>query len=208
MGYFVLFLGFLSAYVIGSIPTAYMFGRILKGIDIREYGSGNVGATNVFRIMGKVPGAIVLLIDVIKGYVAATCLASGFLYLAPVTRPELYRILVGLSAIAGHNWTIFLKFRGGKGVATSAGVVIGLIPKIFWLGFLVWLVTFFITGFVSLGSIVAVVSVPVFTLAFGEPAEIVVFTCLLCLLIVYKHKANIRRLANGEEKRISFFKKK
>jgi len=208
MGYFILFLGFASAYIIGSIPTAYIFGRVLKGIDIREYGSGNTGATNVFRVIGKAPGIIVLIIDVIKGLVSATYLASGFLYLAPVTRPDLYRILVGLSAIAGHNWTLFLKFKGGKGVATSAGVVIGLIPKIFWLGFVVWLITFFITGFVSLGSIVAAISVPIFTLAFGEPAEIVIFMCLLCLIIVYKHKSNIRRLARGEEKRIAFFKKK
>ena len=208
MGYFILFLGFVAAYMIGSIPTAYIFGRVLKGIDIREYGSGNVGATNVFRVIGKVPGIIALTIDIIKGFVCATYIASGFMYLAPVTRPELYRILVGLCAIAGHNWTVFLKFKGGKGVAASAGVVIGLIPKIFWLGFLVWLITFFITGFVSLGSIIAVISIPIFTLAFGEPAEIVVFMCLLCLIIVYKHKPNIRRLARGEEKRISFFKKK
>ncbi|HAZ09817.1 MAG TPA: acyl-phosphate glycerol 3-phosphate acyltransferase [Candidatus Omnitrophica bacterium] len=208
MGYFILFLGFVSAYIIGSIPTAYIFGRVLKGIDIREYGSGNAGATNVFRVIGKTPGMIVLIIDIIKGYIAATYLASGFMYLAPVTRPELYRILFGLSAIAGHNWTLFLKFKGGKGVAASAGVVIGLIPKIFWLGFLVWLITFFITGFVSLGSIIAIISIPIFTLAFGEPVEIVVFMCLLCLIIVYKHKPNIRRLARGEEKRIQFFKKK
>lgn len=208
MGYFILFLGFVAAYIIGSVPTAYIFGRVLKGIDIREYGSGNVGATNVFRVIGKVPGIIALIIDIMKGFISVTYLASGFMYLAPVTRPELYRILVGLSVIAGHNWTIFLRFKGGKGVAASAGVVIGLIPKIFWLGFLVWLITFFITGFVSLGSIIAVISIPIFTLAFGEPAEIVVFMCLLCLIIVYKHKPNIRRLARGEEKRISFFKKK
>ena len=208
MGYIILFLGFVSAYMIGSIPTAYIFGRELKSIDIREYGSGNVGATNVFRVIGKGPGIIVLIIDIIKGFICATYLASGFLYLAPVTRPELYRILVGLSAIAGHNWTLFLKFKGGKGVAASAGVVIGLIPKIFWLGFMVWLITFFITGFVSLSSIVAVISVPIFTLAFGEPAEIVIFMCILCLIIVYKHKPNIKRLARGEEKRIAFFKRK
>ena len=208
MGYVILFLGFAAAYLIGSIPTAYIFGRALKGIDIREYGSGNTGATNVFRVIGKVPGIIVLIIDIIKGFICATYLASGFMYLAPVVRPEMYRILVGLCAIAGHNWTVFLKFKGGKGVATSAGVVIGLIPKIFWLGFMVWLITFFITGFVSLSSIIAIVSVPIFTLAFGEPAEIVVFMCLLCLIIVYKHRANIRRLARGEEKRISFFKKR
>ena len=135
MGYIILFLGFAAAYIIGSIPTAYIFGRVLKGIDIREYGSGNIGATNVFRVIGKAPGIIVLIIDALKGLICVTYLAAGFLYLAPVTRPELYRILVGLSAIAGHNWTLFLKFKGGKGVAASAGVAIGLIPKIFWLGF-------------------------------------------------------------------------
>ena len=166
MWYVILFLGIIVAYIIGSIPTAYIFGRVLKGIDIREYGSGNTGATNVFRVIGKTPGIIVLIIDILKGYISATYLASGFMYLAPVTRPELYRIMMGLSAIAGHNWTLFLKFKGGKGVATSACVVIGLIPKIFWLGFLIWLITFFITGFVSLGSIIAVISVPIFTLAF------------------------------------------
>lgn len=208
MGYIILFLGLASAYIVGSIPTAYIFGRVFKGIDIREYGSGNVGATNVFRVIGKVPGIIVLVIDTIKGLISVTYIASGFLQFAPVTRPELYTILVGLSAILGHNWTVFLKFKGGKGVATSAGVVMGLIPKIFWLGFLVWIITFFITGFVSLGSIIAVVSIPIFTLAFGEPAEIVIFMCLLCLIIVYKHRPNIRRLARGEEKRIRFFKKK
>ena len=208
MGYLILFLGFAAAYVIGSIPTAYIFGRVIKGIDIREHGSGNIGATNVFRVIGKAPGIIVLIIDALKGLICVTYLASGFLYLAPVTRPELYRILVGLSAIAGHNWMLFLKFKGGKGVAASAGVAIGLIPKIFWLGFLVWLITFFITGFVSLASIIAIISVPIFTLAFGEPAEIVIFMCLLCLIIIYKHKPNIRRLARGEEKRIPFFKKR
>jgi glycerol-3-phosphate acyltransferase PlsY len=208
MGYLILFLGLASAYLIGSIPTAYIFGRILKGIDIREYGSGNIGATNVFRVIGKVPGAVVLAIDILKGLLCTTYVASLFLYMAPVTRPELYRIFIGLSAIAGHNWTVFLKFKGGKGVATSAGVVIGLIPKIFWLGFLVWLITFFITGLVSLSSIIAAITVPIFTLAFGQPAEIIVFMSVLCLIIVYKHKSNIRRLARGEEKRVSFFKKK
>ena len=122
MGYIILFLGFVAAYIIGSIPTAYIFGRVLKGIDIREYGSGNVGATNVFRVMGKVPGAIVLAIDVVKGLICATYLASGFLYLAPVTRPELYRILVGLFAIMGHNWTVFLKFKYSKTSVSITGV--------------------------------------------------------------------------------------
>lgn len=208
MSYFILFLGFVSAYLIGSIPTAYLFGKVLKGIDIREYGSGNIGATNVFRVIGKVPGAIVLIIDILKGLVTVTYAASLFLFLVPVTRPELYRILMGVFVISGHNWTVFLKFKGGKGVAASAGVIIGLIPKIFWLGFLVWLITFFITGFVSLSSIIAAIAIPVFVLVFGEPTEIIVFMCIVCFVIVFKHSANIKRLRSGEEKKIAFFKKR
>ncbi|MFC1621657.1 glycerol-3-phosphate 1-O-acyltransferase PlsY [Candidatus Omnitrophota bacterium] len=203
----ILFIGLVGAYLIGSIPTAYIFGRMLKGVDIREYGSGNVGATNVFRVVGKVPGLIALALDIFKGFLCATYLASFFMYFSPVVRPELYRIFAGLAAIAGHNWTIFLNFKGGKGVAASAGVVIGLIPKIFCLGFLVWGIAFSLTGFVSVASIIASISIPIFALVFGEATEIVIFMSLLCLLITYKHRPNITRLIKGEEKRISLFKK-
>jgi len=207
MSNFILFIGIITAYIIGSIPTAYIFGRVLKGIDIRQYGSGNVGATNTFRVIGKLPGIIVLVIDILKGFVCVTYLAGLFLSIAPVTRPEFYKVLVGLSAIAGHNWTVFLKFKGGKGVATSSGVVIGLIPKIFLLSFAVWSLVFFITGFVSLASIIAAISISIFSLVFGEPTEVVVFMSILCLIIVYKHRSNIKRLHDGEEKRIELFKR-
>ena len=208
MATFILFSGLLVAYLIGSVPTAYLFGRVLKGIDIREYGSGNVGATNTFRVIGKVPGLIVLAIDIAKGFLCVGYVASFFMLASPVARPELYRVLVGLATIVGHNWTIFLRFKGGKGVATSAGVVIGLIPGIFWLGFAVWAIVFLITGYVSLASIIASITVPVFTLIFNEPTEIVIFLSILCLLIVYRHRFNIRRLKQGEEKRINLFKKR
>lgn len=208
MAQFILFLGLIIAYLIGSIPTGYIFGRLLKGIDIREFGSGNVGATNTFRVIGRVPGLIVLAIDIFKGFLCATYIANFFMYVSPAVRPELYRVLVGLAAIAGHNWTIFLRFKGGKGVATSAGVVVGLIPKIFWLGFLAWVIVFFISGYVSLASIVASILVPIFTLLFGEPAEIIVFMSILCLVIVYRHRSNIARLKRGQEKRIPLFKRK
>lgn len=205
----MLILGVFAAYLIGSIPTAYIFGRIFRGIDIREFGSGNVGATNVFRVIGRLPGIIVLVIDVLKGFLCVTYIASFFLlHAATVQRPELYRVFVGMAVIAGHNWTIFLRFKGGKGVATSAGVVIGLVPKIFLLGFLAWSIAFSITGYVSAASIIASISVPLFTLIFGEPAEIIIFMSILCLVIVYRHKANIKRLKNGEEKRIALFKKR
>lgn len=204
----ILFSGIIISYLVGSIPTAYIFGRVLKGIDIRQFGSGNVGATNTIRVMGRLPGFIVLGIDMLKGFIAATYIADFFLYASPVSRPELYRVLIGLSVIAGHNWTVFLRFKGGKGVATSAGVVIGLIPRIFFLGFFVWGIVFFMTGYVSLASIIASVSVPIFTLILRQPTEIVIFMSVLCLIIVYKHRSNMRRLREGEEKKISLFKKK
>jgi len=207
MANFILFLGILCAYIIGSIPTAYIFGRVLKGVDIRKFGSGNIGATNTFRTIGRVPGIVVLVIDILKGFVCATYIANFFMFISPAPRPELYKVLTGLAAIAGHNWTIFLRFKGGKGVATSAGVVIGLVPGIFWLGFLAWVIVFSITGYVSLASIIASISVPIFTLVFSEPTELIIFTSLLCLIIVYRHRSNIRRLSKGEEKRISLFKK-
>jgi len=207
MDYFILFLGIVVSYLIGSIPTAYIFGRLLKGVDIRQFGSGNVGATNTFRVIGKFPGLIVLAIDIFKGFVCASYFASFFMYASPVARPELYKVLMGLAAIAGHNWTIFLRFKGGKGVATSAGVVAGLIPNIFWLGFLAWCIVFFITGYVSFASIIASILLPLFTLIFGETSEIIIFMSLLCIIIVYKHRSNIKRLYSGQEKRISFLKK-
>lgn len=207
MAYFILFLGILAAYLIGSMPTAYIFTRLIKNVDIRRYGSGNIGATNVFRVVGKIPGIIVLAIDMLKGFIAVSFIANFFLYAEPVARPEFYRILIGISAIAGHNWTIFLKFKGGKGVATSAGVLLGLMPDIFLFGFLVWFFVFSITRFVSLASIIASISIPIFSLMFGKPTEIVIFMSILCLAIVYKHRANIKRLKIGEEKKIRLFRR-
>lgn len=207
MSGFILFLGICVSYLIGSIPTGYIFGRLLKGIDIRQFGSGNTGATNTFRVIGRFPGLIVLAIDILKGFVSTTYIANSFMYASPVARPELYRVFIGLAAIAGHNWTLYLKFKGGKGVATSAGVVMGLIPRIFWLGFLVWLIAFFISGYVSVASIIASISVAISTLLFGEPTEIVIAMSILCIVIVYKHRLNIGRLRRGEEKRIAIFKK-
>lgn len=203
----ILLLGIIISYLIGSIPTAYIFGRLLKGIDIRQFGSHNVGATNSFRVLGRIPGIIVLLIDICKGFICVYYIANIVMIISPAPRPELYLVLTGLSAIAGHNWPIFLRFKGGKGVATSAGVVIGIIPKIFCLGFLIWVIAFSITGYVSAASIIASISVPIFTVIFNSPNEITIFMSLLCLIIVYKHRSNIGRLKRGEEKKIRLFKK-
>src|SRR5271163_1780060 len=109
------------AYLIGSIPVAYIFGRVLKNIDIREHGSGNMGATNAFRVLGKGPGVIVLILDALKGIIPVTVLANAF-----GLGDALSLVIISLAAVAGHNWTIFLGFKGGKGMATSLGVLIGL----------------------------------------------------------------------------------
>src|SRR5665213_477816 len=137
------------AYLIGSIPVAYIFGRVLKGVDIREHGSGNMGATNAFRVLGKGPGTIVLNLDIIKGIIPVTLLANAF-----GLSDALSLVIIAVAAVAGHNWTIFLGFKGGKGMATTLGVLIGLaiqfqvLRVILLLVTLTWLVLFLSLGYV------------------------------------------------------------
>ena len=124
------------AYLIGSIPVAYIFGRVLKGIDIREHGSGNMGATNAFRVLGKGPGMVVLILDIIKGIIPVTLLANAF-----GLGDALSLVIIAVAAVAGHNWTVFLGFKGGKGMATSLGVLIGLAIQFQGLRIILLLVT-------------------------------------------------------------------
>jgi len=193
------------SYLIGSIPTAYLFGRVLKGIDIRQHGSGNVGATNAFRILGKGPGTAVLLIDVLKGAFVTSLVADLF----GLTDP-LARVLLGLVVVCGHNWTVFLNFKGGKGIATSLGVLIGLtiaiasIRPVVLYTFLSWVVVFIISGFVSLASIVAAVVLPFLTLFFPQPFAVVSLAIILCVFVVVRHRPNISRLLEGKESKVQF----
>ncbi|MFH0828410.1 MAG: glycerol-3-phosphate acyltransferase, partial [Candidatus Omnitrophota bacterium] len=142
------------SYLVGSIPTAFIFGRIIKGIDIRKFGSGNVGATNALRVLGKKAGIAVLLLDVLKGVI---CILLIQIAVARVNvSADIYRILAGISCICGHNWTIFLNFKGGKGIATTLGVLIGLAVETPGLGVmliclvLIWVLSFLIFRIVSL----------------------------------------------------------
>ncbi len=197
------------SYLIGSIPTAYIFGRVLKKIDIREYGSGNVGATNAFRVLGKGPGIIVLLLDILKGVVAtagvSTLLGTDNLW-----------ALVALSVmvVVGHNWTVFLNFKGGKGIATSLGVLIGLTLKlsairpVLFLALLSWIVVFLISGFVSLSSMAAATVLPFLMIYFNQPLEVVSLGIIICIFVILRHRPNIRRLLSGKESRVNFFSKK
>lgn len=201
----MILLGILISYFLGSIPTAYIFGKFYKGIDIREYGSGNVGATNVFRVLGKWPGMIVLLIDIFKG-IFPIILVADFLGLELVWQ----KIILGLAAVSGHNWTVFLKFKGGKGIATTLGVLIALAIKIasvrpvFFLTMMVWVVAFLASGFVSLASILASISLPVFMVFTNQPLEIISLGIIFCIFVVLRHRSNIRRILLGQESRVSF----
>lgn len=196
-------LGLIISYCLGSIPTAYIISRLFKKIDIRNFGSGNVGATNVFRVLGKLPGILVLIIDIIKG-ILATAFLPDILGLPQV----IYRVIFGLTAVLGHIWTVFLKFKGGKGVATSLGILLGLAIRItgLWLvltlSILSWIVVFILSGFVSLASMLVVFLTPIYMLIFNQGIELVGLSIILCVIIVSRHASNIKRLLNGTESRV------
>lgn len=198
------------AYLIGSIPVAYIFGRLLKGIDIREHGSGNMGATNAFRVLGKGPGTAVLILDIIKGLIPVTVIANIF-----GLQDALSMVIISVAVVAGHNWTIFLGFKGGKGMATSLGVLIGLAIQFQVLRIILlivvatWLVIFLLFGYVSLASISAGVFFPILMVFYLEPLPLIVMSIVLCIFIVFRHRSNITRLTKGQENRVSFpFKKR
>lgn len=199
--------GILSAYFLGAIPTSFIFSKALKGIDIRQVGSGNVGATNVFRAVGKLPALFVLLIDISKGVVAATLIAKYFYSSNDIFDYISYRALLGYIAICGHVWPVFLGFRGGKGVATIIGATITLAPFVFALSGIAWLIVFFLTNYVSLASIAMAVSLAISAPILNQPFPIIIFTIAACGLSVYKHKDNITRLVRGEERKTFILKK-
>lgn len=194
--------GLVLAYVIGAIPTAYLFAKLLKGIDIRAVGSGNVGATNVYRAVGKIPGLIVLLMDISKG--AIPVIVVPLIIGADLTliNQDTYKILLGACAIIGHVWTIFLKFKGGKGVATTAGVLLVITPKIMLVAFIIWLILLFLFRYVSVASIVSAFSLPITAIIIDKPISVIIFLSIIMLIGTYKHKGNISRLIKGEEHRI------
>ena len=201
MNIFWIVTGLSLSYLIGAIPTAYILTRLLSGKDIRNLGSGNVGATNALRVLGKLPGIIVLVIDVLKGVVAVTILAS--LISLKIDLPvELIRALFGLFAVFGHIFNVFLKFKGGKGVATSAGVMLGIAPQALLIGAIFFIIILAATKYVSLGSIVSSIVIPFFLLWTKSHYSYVVLSAVLCIIIVVKHKSNINRLLCGREGKV------
>ncbi|HOW67022.1 MAG TPA: glycerol-3-phosphate 1-O-acyltransferase PlsY [Verrucomicrobiota bacterium] len=206
----MMWLGFIgvavAGYFLGSIPTGYLAGRC-RGIDIRRLGSGNIGATNVMRFLGRPVGVAVLLTDALKGYLACTVLVSGVMRLpvfgvtAGTLPAEWLALTGGVSAILGHNYTCWLGFKGGKGIATSAGVLLGLMPAALLVCLAVWGVVFGVSRYVSLASILAAASLPpavFFTHGSGAMISVSVF---LAIMAIYKHRSNIQRLIQGQEHR-------
>jgi glycerol-3-phosphate acyltransferase PlsY len=202
----------LISYLVGSIPNAYLFGKLLKGIDIRTVGSGNVGATNALRALGKRAGITVLLLDILKGFATVIFLGNFFSDKALWLPVQNLRILMGLACICGHNWTIFLQFKGGKGIATAFGVLIGISLKISGLSsvlgllILVWFFVFFAFRIVSLASICSAIALPVFSFLFNLPRFFIYLSLLLCGFVILRHKANLIRIFQGQEPRL-YFKK-
>jgi len=205
--FLVIALSMAAAYLLGSIPTSFIVARRMTGLDIRTQGSGNAGATNVLRVAGKLPALGVLIADIAKGVIAVTVLANFAAQASEGTGRELLQVLLGFSVIAGHIWSVFLKFKGGKGVATTIGVLAVIAPLAFFPSILVWLIFFSIYHYVSLASIVFGVALPIFALIFGAQLPMILFTVTLCILNSYKHKKNIIRLIRGEEPKTYILKK-
>ncbi len=193
-------------YLCGSLPSGLWLGRWVRGVDVRTLGSGNLGATNVYRSLGPALGITTLVLDMLKGafpiwLASATPFGAGF-----PGGIEWCRVAVGFSAIAGHMWTMFAGFRGGKGVATTAGVLLALSPLAFLAFAVVFLVTVALTRYISLGSILGAVT---FALVLGllSPSGVAspsfAFGALVALLVVARHRDNIGRLARGEERRFA-----
>jgi glycerol-3-phosphate acyltransferase PlsY len=195
----------LVAYLLGSIPTGFIVARA-KGVDIRAVGSGNIGATNVLRVLGKPAGIFVLAVDAPKGILPVALgmhvLAPLFAGSPPGDHRVWYAVVGGLGAVLGHNYTCWLHFKGGKGIATSAGVLLGLVPWAFLIILAVWMLVFALTRIVSLASICASATLPFAAWLTGEALTLVWITAGMTVLAIYKHKANILRICQGTEPRV------
>ncbi len=190
------------SYFMGSIPTGIILGKWLKGIDIREYGSKNTGATNAYRVLGTKIGIMVLIGDILKGSIPV--LLAKTLGLS-----EMFLIIVGVVAILGHTFSIFINFKGGKGVATSTGVFFVLVPKVMMILVILFIGIVYVSRYISLASIISAGMMPILVLAlYGSKQKITfLFSVLIGVYVIYKHKTNIQRLIHGNENKFNIKKK-
>jgi acyl phosphate:glycerol-3-phosphate acyltransferase len=183
------------AYLLGSIPTALIVGKLGYNLDIREHGSGNLGATNTFRVLGFKAGSIVIVTDILKGTIAT---------LIPLLfDADVYRLIIGLFAVIGHTYPLFAKFKGGKAVATSGGIILGINPLLFVITISTFLVSLYLSKYVSLSSIITGFVAVIASFLFQDTGLIIV-TALLMLFVTYRHKANIKRIREKTEPKITW----
>ncbi|MFD2630599.1 glycerol-3-phosphate 1-O-acyltransferase PlsY [Oceanobacillus kapialis] len=183
------------AYLLGSIPTALIVGKLGYNIDIREHGSGNLGATNTFRVLGFKAGSIVTVSDILKGTVAT---------LVPLLfDADVYRLIIGLFAVLGHTYPIFAKFKGGKAVATSGGIILGINPLLFVIMVSTFLLSLYLSKYVSLSSIITGFVTVICSILFKDTGLIIV-TSLLTIFVIYRHRANIKRIRQKTEPKITW----
>jgi glycerol-3-phosphate acyltransferase PlsY len=195
------------AYLIGSFPTSFLLARAMRGVDIRQVGSKNAGATNVLRTVGKLPALITLIVDILKGVLAVTVVANFFYALGIDLVFEFYQGLIGLTVVCGHIWSIFLKFKGGKGVATTIGVALGITPLALVPTIVIWGIIFSIWAYVSLASIISLMFFPLIACLLGYNFYTILFSVVICSLSIYKHRDNVKRLLKGEESKTKIFKR-
>ena len=195
-----LFLAVIVGYLLGSIPGGWIVGKGLKGVDVRKYGSGNIGMTNVLRVLGKKEALLVLLIDLGKG-MAAIFIAG---LLSAKINPPLVKALAGIACISGHNWPIFLKFRGGKGVATSAGVFLLLTPLPLFFCVLTMVLVVALTRYVSVGSMTSAALLPfyIWVLMGKQSFLYIVLGMVVAAIVILRHRSNLKRLLSGKENKL------
>lgn len=188
-------LGFVLGHVCGSVPSGLWLVQAFHGIDIRNYGSKNIGTTNVFRTVGSKTAVLVLIADAFKGILAVGIMSYLF-------HNPLLDVITALGALLGHNYSLFLGFKGGKGVATALGLLIFMMPKVAVASFGIWLVCVLLTRYVSLGSIMAAIFTPPLAWYLGYPSAYVIFSLVAAFFVVLRHKENIHRLLTGTESKI------
>ncbi|GAA4426615.1 glycerol-3-phosphate 1-O-acyltransferase PlsY [Pontibacter saemangeumensis] len=193
----------IAAYLIGSISTAVWIGKAYYGIDIRQHGSGNSGATNTFRVLGKKPGAAVMLIDIFKGWTATSL--AGFLIIFNVIEPEnlvIYQLIFGALSVVGHIFPVYERFVGGKGVATLLGMMLAIEPVVALMCIAIFVIVLFTSKYVSLGSMIAALAFPILLLLprfHPENPILIIFGFVLFAVVALTHRKNINRLLSGEE---------
>lgn len=190
----------LAAYLCGAIPFAYIFSKLFAGVDIRTVGSGNPGATNVFRAVGKKAGIITFIFDALKGFLPvffAACIDPSFYY----------ALIIAFAAMLGHMFTVFLRFKGGKGIATGLGIFLALIPVPALIALAVFIIVLLLTGYVAVASILATIAIPVIALILNYSWEAIIFSLIMAIIVIYKHRSNIKRLINGTEHKFNILRK-